>query len=115
MVDHIIASHVGMNPLIGDGMVAGTLKCTLVPQGTLAEKIRAANYGLGGVLTPTGVGTPMEEELDELDRPKKVLEIEGKNIFWKCRSELTTHCAERLSVTSLATSDVIKRQRTSTM
>lgn len=78
MVDHIIASHVGMNPLIGDGMVAGTLKCTLVPQGTLAEKIRAANYGLGGVLTPTGVGTPMEEELDELGRPKKVIEIEGK-------------------------------------
>ena len=46
MVDHIIASHVGMNPLIGDGMIAGTLKCTLVPQGTLAEKIRAANYCL---------------------------------------------------------------------
>lgn len=78
MVDHIVASHVGMNPLIGDGMVDGTLKCTLVPQGTLAEKIRAANYGLGGVLTPTGVGTPMEEELDELGRPKKVIEIEGK-------------------------------------
>lgn len=78
MVDHIIASHVGMNPLIGDGMVDGTLKCTLVPQGTLAEKIRAANYGLGGVLTPTGVGTPMEEELDELGRKKQTLEIDGK-------------------------------------
>ena len=36
MIDHIVASHVGMNPLIGDGMIAGTLKCTLVPQGTLA-------------------------------------------------------------------------------
>lgn len=78
MVDHIIASHVGMNPLIGDGMIAGTLKCTLVPQGTLAEKIRAANYGLGGVLTPTGVGTPMQDELDELGRKKQVMEIEGK-------------------------------------
>jgi acetate CoA/acetoacetate CoA-transferase alpha subunit len=78
MVDHIIASHVGMNPLIGDGMIAGTLKCTLVPQGTLAEKIRAANYGLGGVLTPTGVGTPMQDELDELGRKKTVMEIEGK-------------------------------------
>lgn len=78
MVDHIIASHVGMNPLIGDGMVAGTLKCTLVPQGTLAEKVRAGNYGLGGVLTPTGVGTPMEEELDELGRKKQVLELDGK-------------------------------------
>ena len=78
MVDHIIASHVGMNPLVGEGMINGTLKCTLVPQGTLAEKIRAANYGLGGVLTPTGVGTPVETELDELGREKKVVEIEGK-------------------------------------
>jgi len=78
MVDHIIASHVGMNPLIGEGMINGTLKCTLVPQGTLAEKIRAANYGLGGVLTPTGVGTPVQDDLDELGRKKEVLEIEGK-------------------------------------
>ena len=62
MVDHVIASHVGMNPLIGEGMINGTLKCTLVPQGTLAEKIRAANYGLGGVLTPTGVGTPVQDD-----------------------------------------------------
>lgn len=83
MVDHIIASHVGMNPLIGDGMVAGTLKCTLVPQGTLAEKIRAAAYGLGGVLTPTGVGTPVQEELDELGREKKVVEIDGKKYLFE--------------------------------
>ncbi|WP_161874195.1 CoA transferase subunit A [Ihubacter sp. rT4E-8] len=83
MVDHIIASHVGMNPLIGDGMVAGTLKCTLVPQGTLAEKLRAAAYGLGGVLTPTGVGTPVQMELDELGREKKVVEIEGKKYLFE--------------------------------
>lgn len=83
MVDHIIASHVGMNPLIGDGMVAGTLKCTLVPQGTLAEKIRAAAYGLGGVLTPTGVGTPVQEDLDELGREKKVVEIDGKKYLFE--------------------------------
>ena len=78
MIDHIVASHVGMNPLIGDGMIAGTLKCTLVPQGTLAEKIRAANYGLGGVLTATGVSTPMETEEDEEGRKKQTIEIEGK-------------------------------------
>lgn len=77
MVKHIIASHVGMNPLIGEGMVNGTLKCTLVPQGTLAEKVRAAAYGLGGVLTPTGVGTPVQEEEDELGRKKDVVEIDG--------------------------------------
>ena len=78
MIKHLIASHVGMNPLVGDGMNAGTLQVTLVPQGTLAEKIRAANYGLGGVLTPTGVSTPMEVEKDELGRDKQVLELNGR-------------------------------------
>lgn len=78
MVKHIVASHVGMNPLIGEGMINGTLKCTLVPQGTLAEKIRAGNYGLGGVLTPTGISTPMETDKDEKDRDKIVIEVDGK-------------------------------------
>lgn len=53
MVDHIIASHLGVNPKLNEQFAEGTLKYTLVPQGTLAEKIRAAAYGLGGVLTPT--------------------------------------------------------------
>lgn len=78
MVDHIIASHLGVNPKINEQIAAGTLRYTLVPQGTLAEKIRAAAYGLGGVLTPTGIATPMETELDELGRKKEVVEIEGK-------------------------------------
>lgn len=78
MIDHIVATHVGMNPLIGEGMIAGTLKCTLVPQGTLAEKIRAGNYGLGGVLTPTGISTPVETDKDECDRDKQVITIDGK-------------------------------------
>lgn len=78
MVDHLIASHIGVNPKINEQIAEGTLTYTLVPQGTLAEKIRAANYGLGGVLTPTGVGTLMETEKDELGRDKKVIEIEGK-------------------------------------
>lgn len=59
------------------------MKYTLVPQGTLAEKIRAAAYGLGGVLTPTGVATPMETEVDELGREKKVVEIEGKKYLFE--------------------------------
>lgn len=72
MVDHIIASHVGMNPMIGKGMNDGSLSCTLVPQGTLAERIRAAGAGLGGVLTPTGVGTIIAEG-------KETLHIDGKD------------------------------------
>ena len=83
MVDHIIASHLGVNPKLNEQFAEGTLRYTLVPQGTLAEKIRAAAYGLGGVLTPTGVGTPMETELDELGREKKVVEINGKKYLFE--------------------------------
>lgn len=71
MVKHVIASHIGMTPLIGQGMHDGTLEVTLVPQGSLAEKIRAAGAGLGGVLTPTGVGTLIAEG-------KETLTIDGK-------------------------------------
>ncbi len=71
MVSKIIASHVGMNPLIGEGMNNGTIECVLVPQGTLADVIRAAGAGLGGVLTPTGVGTIVAEG-------KETLTIDGK-------------------------------------
>ncbi|MDD7510908.1 MAG: CoA transferase subunit A [Peptostreptococcaceae bacterium] len=78
MVDHIIASHIGVNPKLNEGFADGSLRYTLVPQGTLAEKIRAANYGLGGIITPTGVGTPMETEKDELGRDKITIEIDGK-------------------------------------
>ena len=78
MVDHLIATHIGVNPKINEQIAEGTLKYTLVPQGTLAEKIRAASFGLGGVLTPTGVGTLVETEEDELGREKPVLEIDGK-------------------------------------
>lgn len=60
-VDHIIASHLGVNPEVNRQINAGTLKYTLFPQGTLAEKLRAAGAGLGGVLTPVGLGTPIEE------------------------------------------------------
>ena len=83
MVDHIIASHLGVNPRLNEQFADGSLKYTLVPQGTLAEKIRAANYGLGGVLTPTGVGTPMQTEKDELGRDKKVVEIDGKEYLFE--------------------------------
>lgn len=74
LVDHLIASHVGLNPQVGQGMMEGTLKCTLMPQGTLAEAIRAGGAGLGGVLTPTGVGTIAAEGRD-------IICIDGKDFL----------------------------------
>lgn len=61
LMKHLIASHIGLNPETGAQMTAGELKVTLVPQGSLAEMIRAGGAGLGGVLTPTGVGTEIEQ------------------------------------------------------
>lgn len=65
-VARVITSHIGTNPETGKQMVEGTLAVELVPQGTLAERIRAAGAGLGGVLTPTGVGTIVEEGKQKL-------------------------------------------------
>lgn len=61
LVKKVITSHIGTNPETGKQMMDGTLEVQLVPQGSLAEMIRAAGAGLGGVLTPTGVGTEAAE------------------------------------------------------
>jgi len=60
-VKKVIASHIGTNAETGRQMIAGEIEVELVPQGTLAERIRCGGAGLGGVLTPTGVGTIVEE------------------------------------------------------
>lgn len=70
-VSHVIATHIGTNRETGNQMNAGETKVDLVPQGTLIERIRCTAAGLGGILTPTGVGTIVEEG-------KQKLTIEGK-------------------------------------
>ena len=65
-------SHIGTNPETGRQMSAGEMEVILTPQGTLAEKIRAGGFGLGGVLTPTGVGTDVAEG-------KQVINVDGKD------------------------------------
>lgn len=70
-VKKLIATHVGLNKHVGTQMNDGTLETELIPQGTMAERIRAAGAGLGGFLTPTGVATPVEEG-------KQKMTIEGR-------------------------------------
>ncbi|HKA72050.1 MAG TPA: 3-oxoacid CoA-transferase subunit A [Xanthobacteraceae bacterium] len=72
LVRRTIASHIGLNPETQRQMIAKAMEVELVPQGTLIECIRAGGYGLGGVLTPTGVGTVVEQG-------KQRIEIKGKN------------------------------------
>ncbi|HBG54015.1 MAG TPA: branched-chain amino acid dehydrogenase [Rikenellaceae bacterium] len=71
-VSSVITSHIGTNPHTGDQYHAGELKITFVPQGTLIEQIRCAGAGLGGILTPTGLGTVIQEG-------KKVICVDGKD------------------------------------
>jgi len=61
LLDKVIASHIGLNPDTQQQMLAGKIAVDLVPQGTLIERIRAGGSGLGGILTPTGVGTVVED------------------------------------------------------
>lgn len=68
----LTASHIGTNPVSGQKMNSGELKVTLVPQGTFAERIRAKGTGLGGVLTPTGVGT-------EVEKGKQKMNLNGRD------------------------------------
>jgi acetate CoA/acetoacetate CoA-transferase alpha subunit len=69
-VRKVITSHIGTNPVTADLMNAGEMIVEFVPQGTLAERIRAAGAGLGGVLTTTGIGTLIAEG-------KQILNIDG--------------------------------------
>jgi acetate CoA/acetoacetate CoA-transferase alpha subunit len=75
-VRKLITSHIGTNPVAIDQMNAGTLEVEFVPQGTLAERIRVAGAGLGGVLTPTGLGTLVENGKEKITIDGKVFLLE---------------------------------------
>ena len=74
LVSRLTASHIGLNAKVQQQMLANQLAVDLIPQGTLVERIRAGGCGLGGVLTPTGVGTTVAEG-------KRQIEIDGKTFL----------------------------------
>ena len=73
LIRKVIASHIGLNPETQKKMIAGEIEVELVPQGTLTERIRAGGYGLGGILTPTGIGTVVEEG-------KRKIAVDGREL-----------------------------------
>ena len=74
LVASITASHIGLNPAVQAQMMEKKISVNLVPQGTLIERIRAGGTGLGGVLTPTGIGTIVEDG-------KQRIEIDGRQFL----------------------------------
>lgn len=76
MVRKAIVSHIGLNPETQRQMIDGALEVELVPQGTLIERIRAGGYGLGGILTETGLGTPVEEGKQRIEAGGKTYLLE---------------------------------------
>jgi 3-oxoacid CoA-transferase subunit A len=75
-VAQVVCSYIGGNPDLQSQMLAGELTVELNPQGTLAERIRAAGAGLGGFFTPTGVGTVIAEG-------KEVRAIDGRQYVFE--------------------------------
>jgi len=73
-VSHMIGTHIGLNPKAQQQMLGKQITVDLIPQGTFVERIRAGGCGLGGVLTPTGVGTLVEEG-------KQKIEVNGKEFL----------------------------------
>jgi acetate CoA/acetoacetate CoA-transferase alpha subunit len=71
LISRMIASHIGLNPQAQKQMLTKQMSIDLVPQGTFVERVRAGGCGLGGILTPTGVGTLVEEG-------KQKIEVGGK-------------------------------------
>jgi acetate CoA/acetoacetate CoA-transferase alpha subunit len=74
LIKKLISTHIGLNPETQRQMISGEIEVELCPQGTLAERIRAGGFGLGGVLTPTGLGTVVAEN-------KQTVEISGKQFL----------------------------------
>lgn len=72
LVKKIITTHIGTNPETQRKMLSGELEVEIVPMGTLVERVRAGGSGLGGFLTPTGVGTLVAEG-------KQVIEVNGQS------------------------------------
>jgi acetate CoA/acetoacetate CoA-transferase alpha subunit len=92
-VSRVIASHIGLNPVTQKKMIAGDIEAELVPQGTLAERIRAGGFGLGGVLTATGLGTVVQEgkQIIESDGETYLLEKPLKADFALVKAKTADH------------------------
>lgn len=73
-IRRILTSHIGLNPFSRELMLSGEMEVEFIPQGTFAERIRAGGYGLGGVLTPTGLGTSFAEG-------KPVINVDGRDFI----------------------------------
>lgn len=74
-VKKLIASHVGLNPEVAEQINDKTLEVVLIPQGSMVEMIRAGGAGLGGVLTPTGLGTIVEEA----EHVHSIVNVDGRD------------------------------------
>lgn len=93
-VTKLYATHVGLNPEVAEQMAEGSLEVVLIPQGSMAEMIRAGGMGLGGILTPTGVGTIVEEG----EHVHSKVEIDGRTYLLErpLRADFAVICGYRI-------------------
>lgn len=94
-VSHLIATHIGLNPEAAEQMNAGTMRIDLLPQGSMAEMIRAGGSGLGGVLTRTGVGT-LVEEAKEYALGRQKIDNEEYLLMRPLRADFALICGQKV-------------------
>lgn len=94
VVDHMITSHIGTNPETNERIQKGEMTIEFSPIGTFIERIRSGGYGLGGVLTKTGLGTVVEEG-------KQIIEVNGEKYL------LETALRADVAITRARRADVI--------
>lgn len=90
LIKKLITTHIGLNPEAQKQVIAGEIDAEFCPQGTLAERIRAGGFGLGGILTPTGIGTVVADN-------KRIIELDGKEFLLELpiRAEFALIAAHR--------------------
>ena len=95
-VRKVIVSHIGTNPCTSEQMNSGELEIEFCPQGTLAERVRSGGAGLGGVLTPVGLGTIVAEG-------KQIINVDGKDYLLEKPLRADVACSARAWPTDRAT------------
>ena len=103
-VKSLVTTHIGLNPVAKDQMLSGELAVEFVPQGTWAERVRCGGSGIGGFLTPTGLGTEVEKGKEKITvGGDRITDVKGNDVL---TAENITHTARTQLINNVGTTSM---------